>query len=92
MIGRIPITDISPVVIFGRDILHAKAIVGEEILIGASIFREGHDALGAIAVLLDSNVCYLSKEPKSTDNPECERGRSMIKVFGKRSDQLRFSK
>ena len=40
---------------FGGDILHAKAIVGEEIPIGASIFREGHDALGAIAVLLDSN-------------------------------------
>ncbi|MBC7463588.1 MAG: alpha-1,4-glucan--maltose-1-phosphate maltosyltransferase [Actinobacteria bacterium] len=53
MIGRIPITDISPVVSFGRDIFPAKAIVGEQIKIGATVFREGHDALGAVAVLVD---------------------------------------
>ena len=53
MIGRLPITDISPVVTFGRDIFPAKAIIGEEITISATIFREGHDALGAIAVLVD---------------------------------------
>ena len=53
MIGRLPITDISPVVTFGRDIFPAKAIVGEEITISATVFREGHDALGAVAVLVD---------------------------------------
>lgn len=53
MIGRIPITDISPVVAFGRDIFPVKAIVGEEVRISATVFREGHDALGAIAVLVD---------------------------------------
>lgn len=53
MIGRIPITDISPVVSFGRDIFPAKATVGEEIIISATIFRDGHDALGAMAVLVN---------------------------------------
>jgi starch synthase (maltosyl-transferring) len=53
LIGRIPITDISPVVTFGRDIFPAKAVVGEEITISATVFREGHDALGAVAILVD---------------------------------------
>ena len=54
MIGRIPITDISPAIFFGGELIPAKAIAGETIPIEASIYREGHDALGAQAQLLDS--------------------------------------
>lgn len=53
MIGRIAITDISPVVTFGGDLLPAKAVPGEEVTISATVFREGHDSLGAEAVLVD---------------------------------------
>ena len=50
--GRIPITEVSPVVEGGR--FAAKSVPGEEIPVAATIFREGHDILGAGAVLLDA--------------------------------------
>ncbi len=52
MIGRIPILDISPSVAGGE--FPTKAVVGEEIDISATIFREGHDLIGANVVLVDA--------------------------------------
>ena len=49
MIGRIPITDVRPVVDCGR--LPAKATVGETIPVIATVFREGHDAVAANVVV-----------------------------------------
>jgi starch synthase (maltosyl-transferring) len=49
-IGRIPVRDVSPVVEAGR--WPAKASVGEAVPIRATVFREGHDAVGATAVLV----------------------------------------
>jgi starch synthase (maltosyl-transferring) len=49
MVGRIPITDVSPVVDRGR--LPAKATVGETFPVAATVFREGHDELGANVLL-----------------------------------------
>lgn len=49
-IGRIPILDVCPTVSHGR--WAAKAVVGEMVPIEATVFREGHDAVGATAVLL----------------------------------------
>lgn len=49
--GRIPITDVSPVVDGGR--FPAKAIPGEDLAVAATVFREGHDQLGVTAVLYD---------------------------------------
>ncbi|MEV0266779.1 alpha-1,4-glucan--maltose-1-phosphate maltosyltransferase [Streptomyces sp. NPDC050617] len=51
MIGRIPVLDISPLIDSGRR--PAKAVVGEEFQISATVFREGHDAVGANVVLRD---------------------------------------
>lgn len=48
-IGRIPVTAVGPVVDGGR--WPAKAIVGEAVEITATVFREGHDAVAATAVL-----------------------------------------
>jgi starch synthase (maltosyl-transferring) len=48
MVGRIPITDVMPVVDLGR--AAAKATVGEPLPIRATVFREGHDKLGAEVV------------------------------------------
>ena len=61
MINRIPVTDISPVVFFGGEFVPVKAIAGEVIPVRATIFREGHDLLGADVVLYDSAKKELSR-------------------------------
>ena len=63
MINRIPVTDVSPTVYFGGEFVPVKAIAGEEINISATIFREGHDALGAQVVLFDSSGTELTRSP-----------------------------
>jgi starch synthase (maltosyl-transferring) len=50
MVGRIPVVDVMPLVDLGR--LPAKATVGEPLPVTATVFREGHDQLGAEAVLV----------------------------------------
>ena len=51
MIGRIPVLDVSPRVdCAGRP---AKSVVGEPFEVSATVFREGHDAVGANVVLRD---------------------------------------
>jgi hypothetical protein len=51
VIGRIPILDIQPLVACGDR--PAKAVVGETLPVSATVFREGHEMLGAGAVLRD---------------------------------------
>jgi starch synthase (maltosyl-transferring) len=59
--GRIGIADTSPVVAGGS--YSARAVVGERIRIQATVFREGHDAVGA-------NVVWLGPgEATGTDSP-----------------------
>ncbi|MGP2442268.1 maltotransferase domain-containing protein, partial [Streptomyces sp. JW3] len=48
-IGRIPVRDVHPVVEGGRR--PAKAVAGETFEVTATVFREGHDAVGANVVL-----------------------------------------
>jgi len=61
LINRIPVTDISPTVLFGGDFVPVKAIAGEEIPVSATIFREGHDLLGADVVLFNAQGKELSR-------------------------------
>jgi starch synthase (maltosyl-transferring) len=49
-VGRIPVLAVGPVVDGGR--FPAKAVVGEPVPMSATVFREGHDAVAATAVLL----------------------------------------
>ena len=49
LIGRIPITSLKPEVDGGS--YPAKAYLGEVIPFGATVFREGHDAVGAELIL-----------------------------------------
>ncbi|MFD0414431.1 alpha-1,4-glucan--maltose-1-phosphate maltosyltransferase [Streptomyces sp. NPDC127108] len=49
--GRIPVLDVTPVVHGGR--APAKAVVGETFQVTATLFREGHDAVGGNVVLRD---------------------------------------
>ncbi|MEV7398807.1 alpha-1,4-glucan--maltose-1-phosphate maltosyltransferase [Streptomyces sp. NPDC091267] len=51
MIGRIPVLDVRPLVDCGRR--PAKAVSGETFQVTATVFREGHDAVAANAVLRD---------------------------------------
>ncbi|HEY2315093.1 MAG TPA: alpha-1,4-glucan--maltose-1-phosphate maltosyltransferase [Streptosporangiaceae bacterium] len=56
MIGRIPILDVQPVVRVASDLgasAPAKAVPGEQFLVSATVFREGHEMLGAGVVLTD---------------------------------------
>ncbi|MFE9451284.1 maltotransferase domain-containing protein, partial [Streptomyces sp. NPDC006739] len=50
-VGRIPVLDVRPVVQHGRR--PAKAVTGETFQVSATVFREGHDAVGANVVLRD---------------------------------------
>jgi len=50
-IGRIPVTGVSPAVDGGR--WPTRAVVGETVHVAATVFREGHDAVAATAVLID---------------------------------------
>ncbi len=49
VIGRIPILDVEPLVDCG--LRPAKAVVGETLQVSATVFREGHGAIGAGVVL-----------------------------------------
>src|SRR6187549_3131399 len=51
MVGRIPVMEVMPVVDLGRQ--PAKATEGEPLPVRATVFREGHDRLGAEVVLID---------------------------------------
>jgi starch synthase (maltosyl-transferring) len=63
LINRIPITDISPAVNFGGELVPVKAIAGEVIAVTATIFREGHDAVGAHALLFDEKGKEIARAP-----------------------------
>ncbi|MCG2801624.1 MAG: alpha-1,4-glucan--maltose-1-phosphate maltosyltransferase [Cellulomonas sp.] len=74
--GRIPVLDVFPVAEAGR--FPAKAGVGEAIPIRATVFREGHDAYGAHAVLLrpDGSVGY--RAPMREVQPGLDRYEALV--------------
>jgi starch synthase (maltosyl-transferring) len=61
MIGRIPVTQVRPVVDDGR--WPAKAIVGETVPVTATVFREGHDAVAATVVATPPKRAGSKKPP-----------------------------
>jgi starch synthase (maltosyl-transferring) len=55
VVGRFGLTNVTPVVGSTTTAeFPARAVVGEPIAIGATVFREGHDAVGASVVLRDA--------------------------------------
>ncbi len=70
MVGRIPILHVMPVVDLGRQA--AKATVGEPIPVSATVFREGHDRLGAevLAIDPDGNRRDPVRMTKHPDQPD----------------------
>jgi len=61
VIGRIPILDIQPLVECGRR--PAKAVIGENVQVSATVFREGHELLGAGVILRDPDGAALPLAP-----------------------------
>jgi starch synthase (maltosyl-transferring) len=75
-IGRIPVLEVSPVVEAGR--WPAKAVVGEVVPIEATVFREGHDAVSATAVLVAPDGSDHSWAPMVDVSPGLDRFRGFL--------------
>nr|WP_041294869.1 maltotransferase domain-containing protein [Isoptericola variabilis] len=75
-IGRIPVLELSPVVEGGR--WPAKAAVGEVVPIEATVFREGHDAVNATAVLFSPDGRVHSWSPMTDVAPGLDRFRGFL--------------
>ncbi|MDR1118693.1 MAG: DUF3416 domain-containing protein, partial [Bifidobacteriaceae bacterium] len=65
-VGRIPIVDVGPVREGGR--WPAKAVAGEAVPVSATVFKEGHDAVGAAAVLVSPAGKALPAVPLAQTN------------------------
>jgi starch synthase (maltosyl-transferring) len=75
-IGRIPVLEVAPVVEGGR--WPAKATPGEVVPIEATVFREGHDAVAATAVLLRPDGKVHSWAPMIDVAPGLDRFRGFL--------------
>lgn len=71
LLPRIPVTELFPVVEDGR--LAAKATEKEPLPIRATVFREGHDAFAAEAVLIDPEGAEHSRTPMIDIAPGLDR-------------------
>jgi starch synthase (maltosyl-transferring) len=78
VIGRIPILDVQPVVDCGRR--PAKAVAGETFEVSATVFREGHEMLGAGAVLITPEGQKLPTAPMSEVAPGTDRYAAEVTV------------
>ncbi len=78
MIGRIAICDVQPVVDCGRR--PAKAVAGETFEVSATVFREGHEMLGAGAVLLGPDGQRQAARPMSEVTPGTDRYAAEVTV------------
>ena len=76
-IGRIPIRHLSPIEPEGR--YEAKAFVGEVVPFEATIFREGHDLLGARVHLVDASGAA-SVHPMTQSSPGTDRWRANVLI------------
>ncbi|MEY3430379.1 MAG: hypothetical protein RJB30_311 [Actinomycetota bacterium] len=79
MIGRFPILDIAPVTLFGGEFVGAKAIPNEQIPIGATIIREGHDSFEAFAILVDPKGKAVQKVAMREIWPKSARYEAFLK-------------
>jgi len=73
---RIPITDVAPVIECGR--YPAKAVVGEQLTVAATVFREGHDALGVNVVLTSADGATSPFTPMRLVAPGTDRYEAVV--------------
>jgi starch synthase (maltosyl-transferring) len=87
-IGRIPIASLKPEVDGG--LYPAKAYLGEVIPFGATVFREGHDAVGAELIMVSPSGKQVNKALKETfSGSDFFETRVLIDEIGTWSFQVR---
>ena len=77
MTGRIPIESVSPVVACGR--YPAKAVVGEAVPVTATVYREGHGALGVTVVVYGPDGTPAGSVRMEPDAPGTDRWIAVIR-------------
>ncbi|WP_193104076.1 maltotransferase domain-containing protein [Brachybacterium sp. FME24] len=75
-VGRIPIMEVQPVIDGGR--FPASCVEGETITVRANAFREGHDAMGVQAVLVDPEGAEQRRRMDST-NPGLDLWETVVR-------------
>ena len=78
--GRFPITDVSPAVLGGRR--PAAAVVGENVPVRATAFREGHDRLGMTAVLRRPDGSEAQRVRMTPGPPWCDDWEAHVRPDG----------
>ena len=82
MINRIPASDISPTIWFGGEFVPVKTIPFEQFKVEATVIREGHDAYGAQAVVLDSKGAEVCRSVMHESAPGSNRYETWVKTNG----------
>jgi starch synthase (maltosyl-transferring) len=71
VIGRIPILDVQPVL--PPESVPARAVAGETFQVAATLFREGHEMLGAAVILTDPDGAESGLVPMRELGPGSDR-------------------
>ena len=79
-LARIPVTEVEPV--FEDGLWPAKAVENESFPVRATVFREGHDALGAEVVLIDTQGKETMRSRMYDVAPGLDRLEAWIKPTG----------
>ena len=66
MIGRLPIFDLAPTVLFGGEFIGVKAIPHEKLTVSATVIREGHESVEAFVLLFDPTAKLTSRTKMRT--------------------------
>ncbi|MBU6263789.1 MAG: DUF3416 domain-containing protein, partial [Actinomycetales bacterium] len=82
MINRIPASDISPTIWFGGEFVPVKTIPFEKFKVEATVIREGHDAFGAQAVVLDSKGLEVCRSVMHEVSPGTNRYETWVNTNG----------
>lgn len=82
MINRIPASDISPTIWFGGEFVSVKTIPFEQFKVEATVIREGHDAFGAQAVVLDSKGNEVCRSVMHENAPGTNRYETWVNTNG----------
>ncbi len=82
MINRIPVSDISPTIWFGGEFVPVKTIPFEKFKVEATVIREGHDAFGAQAVVLDSKGNEICRSVMHEGAPGSNRYETWVNTNG----------
>jgi starch synthase (maltosyl-transferring) len=79
VVGRFGLTDVAPVVgstVSGE--FPARAVVGEHVPVSATVFREGHDAVGASVVLRDPDGKMRARTRMAPGAPGTDRWHAVV--------------